>query len=127
MWKKHMWTSGFYRYEHIIFLQKAGVSKHSSNKFMQLLWTVVTYLPKKMLNMELNMMFWIVLMEFAYIKTFLKFTVDLLNTLQYKQDDKFDSLLVCNIMFRGSQQILFNKFCALALSNPTSSPNPPCL
>ena len=77
-----------------------------------------------MLNMELNMMFWIVLMEFAYIKTFL--TVDSLNTFKYKQDDNFDSLLVCNNMFRGSQQILLNKFCALALSNPSSSPNPPC-
>ena len=34
----------------------------------------------------------------------------------YKQDDKFDSLLVCNIIFRGSQQILLNRFCVLALS-----------
>ena len=78
---------------------------------MQLLWTVVTDLPKKKLNMELNMMFWIILMEFAYIR-------HSLNTLQYKQDDKFDSLLVCNIMFSGSQQILLNRFCALALSTP---------
>ena len=29
MWKKHMWTSGFYRYEHMLFLKKTGVSKHS--------------------------------------------------------------------------------------------------
>ena len=50
--------------------------------------------------------------------TFLKFMVDSLNTLQYNQDDKFDSLLVGNIMFRGSQQILLNRFCALVLSNP---------
>ena len=90
---------------------------------MQLLWSVVTYLPKKMLNMELNMMFWIVLLEFAYIKTFL--TVDSLNTFKYKQDDKLDSLLVCNIMFRGSQQVLLDKFCALALSNPPPPPTHP--
>ena len=65
-------------------------------------------------------------MEFAYIIDILKFMVDSLNTLQYKQDDKFDGLWVSNIMFRGNQQILLNRFCALALSNPLpSSPNPP--
>ena len=53
---------------------------------------------------------------------FLKFMVDSLNTLQYKQDDKFGSLLVGNIMFRGSQQILLNRFCALVLSNPPLLP-----
>ena len=37
-----------------------------------------------MLNIELNMIL-IVLMEFAYIKTFLNFTADLMNTLQFKQ------------------------------------------
>ena len=94
---------------------------------MQLLWTVVTYLPKK--NVEhgiehddLDSPYGVCIHQKVQ-----KFMVDSLNTLQYKQDDKFDSLLVCNIMFRGSQHILLNRFCALALSNPpSSSPNPPC-
>ena len=85
--------------------------------------SLATYLPKKILNMELNMMFWIALMEFAL--DIPEIYGRLLNTLQYKQDDKFDSLLVCNIMFRGSQQILLNRFCALALSNPPPPPPPP--
>ena len=43
-----MWTSGIYRYKHVYsYLQKVGFSKQSQKKFIQLLWTVVTYLPKK--------------------------------------------------------------------------------
>ena len=38
-----------------------------------------------------------------------------MNTLPYKQMINYDSLLVCNIMFRGSQQILFNRFYALGV------------
>ena len=39
---------------------------------------------KKMLNIELNIIL-IVLLEFAYFKTFLIFTADSMNTLQFKQ------------------------------------------
>ena len=93
---------------------------------MQLLWTVVTHLPKK--NVEHGIEYDVLDSPYGVCiyYTLLKITVDSLNTLQYKQDDKFDSLLVCNIMFSGSQQILLNRFCALALSNPPSSPNPAC-
>ena len=58
-------------YELVVFIdmniQKAGISKHSWKKIMQLLWTVANYLLKKMLNMELNLIL-IVLVEFANIK-----------------------------------------------------------
>ena len=42
-----MWTSDFYWYGTCIYLQKAGISKHSWKKIKQLLRTVVTYLLKK--------------------------------------------------------------------------------
>ena len=64
-------------------------------------------------------------MEFAYIIDIPEIYGRFMNTLQYKQDDKFDSLLVCDIMFSGSQQILFNRFCALALSSPPPPPTHP--
>ena len=66
---------------------------------MQLLWTVVTYLLKKMLNAEMNIIL-IVLMEFALldiwtltadlknaikIKQMINFTVCLKNTMQIKK------------------------------------------
>ena len=89
---------------------------------MQLLWTVVTHLPKTMLNLELKKGIEHDVLDSPYgvciHYTLLKFTLNSLNTLQYKQDDKLDSLLICNIMFSGSQQILLDRFCALALINP---------
>ena len=36
----------------------------------------------------------------------------------------FDTLLVCNIMFRGSQQILPNRFCTLSIKQLPPSPSP---
>ena len=55
-----------------------GVSKHSWEEIVQLMWTIVTYLPKKMLNMELNMIL-MVLMQFTYIRhLFLNFRADFL-------------------------------------------------
>ena len=45
-------------------------------------------------------------------------------------DDEFDNLLVFNIMFRGSQEILHKRFCALGVKKQThpqtlSPPRPP--
>ena len=67
-----------------------GVSEHSWKKIVQLLLTVVT---KKMLNIELRAILR-VLMEFAYIETFLNFTANLDEYLGIYADDEFDSLLV---------------------------------
>ena len=40
---KHMWISGFYRYEHIYTCRRQGFLKHSWKKIMQLLWKFVTF------------------------------------------------------------------------------------
>ena len=91
MWKKHMWTSGFYRYEHIYSYKRREFQNileiNLCNCFRQLL---LIYL-KKMLNMELNMILWIVLMESAYIRHSWNLRSGrFIETLQYKQDDQFD-------------------------------------
>ena len=66
-----MWTSGFYRYEHL--LHRADMNYLQKQKFQNILernYAIVLgscyMLLKKMLNMKLNMML-IVLVEFAYI------------------------------------------------------------
>ena len=59
------------------------ISKHSWKKNAIALDSCYLF-TKKILNIELNMIL-IVFMEFAYIKIFLNFTVDLMNTLQFKQ------------------------------------------
>ena len=59
------------------------LKKHSWKKIMQLLWTVVTYLLKKMLNAEMNIIL-IVLMEFALLDIW-TLTADLKNAMQIKQ------------------------------------------
>ena len=65
-----------------------------------------------MLNMELNMMFWYCLWSLHALdipEIYSRFN----EYLATYADDKFDSLLAFNIMFRDSQEILRNKFCAL--------------
>ena len=95
-------------------------------KIMQSLWTVVTYLRK---NNEhgIEHVPLISACGVCIHQTLLKFTVESMKTLQDKQMINHNSPLVCYIVFRGSQQILLNKFCALGIKQPTSLPTHPIL
>ena len=45
--EKHIWTSGFYEYEHIYTYQRQEFQIIFQKKIMLFLWTVVTYLLKE--------------------------------------------------------------------------------
>ena len=80
---------------------------------------------RKVLNMELNMIFWQCLVEFTILgipEIYTRFN----EYLAILANDKFDSLLVCNIMYRGSQQILLNRFFALGIKKTPLTHSQPC-
>ena len=68
MGKKYMWTSGFYRrYEHIYSYKRQEFQNVLEINLCNCFGQLLLIYQKNMLNMELNMMFWIDYMEFAYI------------------------------------------------------------
>ena len=71
-----MWTTGFYRFEHV-YIQKRHESQNIIKKKYVIALDSYYLLIKKSLNMELNVML-IVLMEFAFLK-------HSMNALHFKQ------------------------------------------
>ena len=79
-----------------IYLQKEGISKHSRKKIMQLLWTVVTDLLKKCWTLNWTW-YWYWLWSFHTLnipELYSRFD----EYLAIWADDKFNTLLVCNII-----------------------------
>ena len=78
-----MWTSGFNRYKNVYTYRSQEFRTSSKNYAINLDSSYYLFI-KKTLNMQLNMIL-IVLMEFEYIRySFLNFTTDLMNTMQFK-------------------------------------------
>ena len=49
-----MWTSGFYWYGHVYGYRKQEFQSILEEEIMQLLWTAVTYLLKKMVEHDID-------------------------------------------------------------------------
>ena len=96
--EKHIWTSGFYEYEHIYTYQRQEFQIIFQKKNHVIPLDSCYLFTKRMLKMELNMMFWKCMWSLHTLGILERNSI-FDEYLAIWADDELENLLVCNIMF----------------------------